>query len=94
MSDTEQTLFLVKPDGVQRGLIGTILARLERRGLKVVGLKLVQMDRELAYRHYAAHQGKTFFPGLVDFITSGPVVAMVLQGRSAVAAVPGDYGEH
>ena len=87
MSDTEQTLFLVKPDGVQRGLIGTILARLERRGLKVVGLKLVQMDRELAYRHYAAHQGKTFFPGLVDFITSGPVVAMVLQGRSAVAAV-------
>ena len=87
MGDTERTLFLVKPDGVQRGLIGTIIARLEGRGLKVVGLKLVQMDRELAHRHYAAHQGEPFFAGLVDFVTSGPVVAMVLQGKNAVTLV-------
>jgi nucleoside-diphosphate kinase len=68
------------------------MSRLEARGLKVVGMKLVQMDREMAGRHYAAHQGKPFFPGLVDFITTSPVVAMVLQGRAVVTSVRESVG--
>jgi nucleoside-diphosphate kinase len=84
---TERTLVLVKPDGVQRLLVGRILARYEERGLKIVGLKLVQVDRELAERHYAVHRGKPFFAGLVAFITSGPLVAVALEGPDAVAVV-------
>ena len=83
----EQTLVLVKPDGVQRGLIGEIITRLERRGLKLLGLKLMQMTRELAAAHYAAHEGKSFYNGLVDYITSGPIVAMVWEGKDAIAIV-------
>ena len=81
---TERTLVLVKPDGVQRGLVGAVLARLEQRGLKLIGLKLLQMDDSLARRHYAEHVDKPFFPGLRDFITSGPLVAAVFEGANAV----------
>ncbi|MEX2080379.1 MAG: nucleoside-diphosphate kinase [Dehalococcoidia bacterium] len=80
----ERTLVLVKPDGMQRGLAGEILARLERRGLKIVGLKLVQIDEAMARRHYAEHEGKPFFAGLVEYITSGPVLAAVLEGPSSI----------
>ena len=80
MPGSERTLVLVKPDGVQRQLVGRILARYEARGLKLVGLKLVQIDRDLAERHYAAHRGKPFFAGLVEFIVSGPLVAVALDG--------------
>ncbi|HET9052203.1 MAG TPA: nucleoside-diphosphate kinase [Candidatus Dormibacteraeota bacterium] len=83
----ERTLVLVKPDGVQRGLVAEILGRFERRGLHLAGLKLMRVDRELAGRHYAEHAGKPFYAGLIDFITSGPVVAMVLEGTGVVAAV-------
>jgi nucleoside-diphosphate kinase len=84
---TERTLVLVKPDGVQRLLTGRILARFEERGLKVVGLKLVRVDRELAERHYAIHREKPFFGGLVDFITSSPLVALALEGPNAISVV-------
>jgi nucleoside-diphosphate kinase len=83
----ERTLVLVKPDGVQRGLIGEILARFERKGLKVVGLRMLEVSRQLAERHYAVHQGKHFYAGLVDFITSGPVAAIALEGPDAIATV-------
>ncbi len=83
----ERTLVLVKPDGVQRRLIGEVITRFERRGLHLVALKLMLMDRDLAERHYAEHRGKPFFAGLVDFITSAPVVAMVWEGDDAVAQV-------
>jgi nucleoside-diphosphate kinase len=83
----ERTLVLVKPDGVQRRLVGEVIARIERRGLHLVGLKLLRIDRELAERHYAEHRGKPFFDGLVAFITSAPVVAMVWEGADAVAQV-------
>ena len=84
---TEQTLVLVKPDAVQRGLIGEIVGRLERRGLQLIAMKLMQVTEELAGRHYAEHREKPFFPGLVAFITSAPVVAMVWEGPGAVAMV-------
>ena len=84
---TERTLVLVKPDGVQRQLVGRILARYEERGLKVVGLKLVHVERDLAERHYDAHRAKPFFGGLVDFITSAPLVALALEGPNAIAVV-------
>ena len=84
---TERTLVLVKPDGVQRLLAGRILARYEERGLRLVALKLMTVSRELAERHYAVHSAKPFFAGLVDFITSGPVVAAVLEGPNAIAVV-------
>jgi nucleoside-diphosphate kinase len=83
----ERTLVLVKPDGVQRQLVGRIITRYEDRGLKLVGLKLVWVTREFAERHYAVHRERPFFPSLVDFITSGPLVAMVLEGPDAVAMV-------
>jgi nucleoside-diphosphate kinase len=83
----ERTLVLIKPDAVQRGLIGPIITRLEQRGLQLVGLKFIQMDNELAGRHYGIHQGKPFFEGLIAFITSAPVVAMVWQGENAVQVV-------
>ncbi len=84
---TERTLVLIKPDGVQRLLVGRILARYEERGLRLVGLKLMPVSRDLAERHYAVHSAKPFFRGLVDFITSGPLVAAVLEGPNAIAVV-------
>lgn len=84
---TERTLVLIKPDGVQRQLAGRILARYEDRGLKVVALKLVTVDRDLAERHYAVHREKPFFGSLVEFITSGPLVALALEGPNAIAIV-------
>lgn len=83
----EKTLVLVKPDGVQRGLIGEVIQRLERRGLRLVAAKFVQIDKELAEKHYAIHKGKPFYPGLIEYITSAPVMAMVWEGPNAVAAV-------
>jgi len=83
----ERTLVLVKPDGVKRGLVGEIVGRLERKGLKIVAAKLVRVSNELAQKHYAEHQGKPFYPGLVAHITSGPVVALALESRSAIAVV-------
>lgn len=83
----ETTLVLLKPDAVQRGLVGEVTARLERTGLKIVGMKLMQVSPELAERHYGEHVGKPFFDGLVSFITSGPIVAMALGGPNAVAVV-------
>ena len=83
----ERTLVLVKPDGVQRGLVGEIVRRLEQRGLKLVGLKMMRISKDVAARHYAEHQGKPFYEGLLGFITSGPVVAMIWEGREAVTVV-------
>jgi nucleoside-diphosphate kinase len=88
----ERTLVLIKPDGVQRGLIGPILSRLEARGLKLVGLKLVAVSKDLAERHYAIHLGKPFYEGLITYITSAPVVAAVFEGRQAVAVVRSTVG--
>ncbi len=81
----ERTFCLVKPDGVQRGLVGEILRRFEQRGLQLVGLKMVRISRQLAEEYYAEHTGKLFFPGLVDYVTSGPSVAMLWDGDSAVS---------
>ena len=89
----ERTLVLVKPDGVQRGLIGSIISRLEQRGLKLVGLKLIQVDDALARKHYGEHVDRPFFDGLVDFITSAPVVAMVWESNDAVEAVRNTMGQ-
>lgn len=83
----EQTLVLVKPDGVQRGLVGEIITRLERRGLKLLGMKFMQVSRELASTHYEAHVGKPFYEGLVGYITSSPIVAMVWEGKDAIQVV-------
>src|SRR5690554_8149320 len=88
----QRTLILVKPDGVQRGLIGPIIERFERRGLKLVGLKFMQMSRELAEQHYAIHQGKPFYDGLVNYITSGPIVAMAWEGKEAIAMARATVG--
>jgi nucleoside-diphosphate kinase len=88
----QRTLLIVKPDGVQRGLIGPILTRLESRGLKIVGLKLVQVSHELATRHYAEHEGKPFYEGLLRYITSAPVVVACLEGTSAVQMVRNSIG--
>jgi nucleoside-diphosphate kinase len=87
MTDPQRTLVLIKPDGVQRLLAGRILARFEERGLKLVALKLMRVDRALAERHYAVHRGKPFFEGLLDFITSGPLVALALEGPNAIGLV-------
>jgi len=84
---TDRTLVLIKPDGVQRLLVGRILSRFEERGLKLVGLKLVRVERALAERHYAVHRSKPFFGGLVDFITSSPLVAAAFEGPNAIAVV-------
>lgn len=83
----ERTLVLVKPDGVQRGLVGEIVGRLERKGLKLIGLRLLWVSRDLAEQHYAVHAGKHFYPGLVEFITAGPVAAVAVSGPDAVAVV-------
>ena len=83
----QQTLVIVKPDGVQRALVGRILGRFEERGLKIVALKMVQVSRELAEKHYAVHRGKFFYEGLVSYISASPVVVMVLEGHEAIGAV-------
>ncbi|MBR4944222.1 MAG: nucleoside-diphosphate kinase [Peptococcaceae bacterium] len=83
----ERTFAMIKPDAVQRGLTGTILARYEAKGLKIAAMKLMNVTEELAKQHYAEHVEKPFFPGLLEFITSGPVVALVLEGNNAVAEV-------
>ena len=80
----ERTLILLKPDAVQRRLVGPIIERFERKGLKVIGMKLMQISDELAATHYEAHQGKPFYDGLVQFMTSGPVVALALEGNKAI----------
>lgn len=89
----ERTLVIVKPDGVQRGLIGEITTRLEQRGLKIVGLKMMQISRELAARHYGVHQGKPFYDGLVNYITSSPVVVMAVEGKKAIEMVRQTMGK-
>ncbi|MBX3046577.1 MAG: nucleoside-diphosphate kinase [Anaerolineales bacterium] len=83
----ERSLVLVKPDGVQRGLVGEIIARLERRGLRLAGAKFMQVTAALAEEHYAEHKGKPFYSGLVEYITSAPVMAMAWEGPNAVAAI-------
>jgi len=83
----ERTFVMVKPDGVQRQLVGEVIKTFERRGLQIVGLKMIRITPELAARHYAEHQNKPFFQGLVNFITSGPVVALVLEGRNCISLV-------
>jgi len=82
---TERTLVLIKPDGVQRALVGRLIERYEQRGLRICGLKMVAVDRTLAERHYAIHREKPFFAGLVEFITSAPLVALALEGPNAIA---------
>ena len=88
----ERSLVILKPDAVQRGLIGPILGRLEQRGLKIVGMKLIQITDDLARRHYAEHEGKKFFAGLVEYITSGPVVVLVIAGDSVIQMIRNTVG--
>lgn len=83
----ERTFVMVKPDGVQRNLVGTIISRFENKGFKIAGLKLMQLDEATARKHYAEHVDKPFFPGLLEYITSGPVVAMVIEGKGVVEEV-------
>jgi nucleoside-diphosphate kinase len=82
----ERTLIIIKPDGVERGLTGEIIRRFEARGLRIIGMKFMRVSRELAEKHYAIHQGKPFYEGLVKYITSSPVVAIALEGTNAVAS--------
>ena len=89
----DRTLVLVKPDGVQRGLIGEVISRLENRGIKLVALKLLQIDANLARQHYAEHVDRPFFKGLVDFITSSPVAAMVWEAENVTSLVRQTMGE-
>lgn len=88
----QQTLILLKPDCVQRRLVGTIIHRFEQKGLRLAGMKLVQTGRDLAEKHYAVHKGKPFYESLVQFVTSGPSVAMVWEGREAVSVARGLMG--
>ena len=92
MEARERTLFLVKPDAMQRGLAGEIIKRLENRGLKIVGLKLMQVTPAIAEKHYGEHKGKPFYKGLVDFITSAPIIAAVLEGTNAIEIVRATNG--
>ena len=85
--EIERTFVMVKPDGVQRGLIGEIISRLEKKGLKIVAMKMLKIDDDLAKEHYAEHKEKPFFKDLISYITSGPVVAMVVEGKEAVKVV-------
>jgi nucleoside-diphosphate kinase len=89
----QRTLVLVKPDGVKKGLIGEIISRLEKKGLTIAAMRMLQMDKSLARKHYAVHDGKPFFAGLVDFITSGPIVAVVVEGEKSVEVVRKLMGE-
>jgi len=88
----ERSLVLVKPDAMQRGLAGEIIGRLERRGLRIVGMKLMRIDEALAKQHYAEHEGKPFFAGLVEYISSAPVVAICFEGTAAIQAIRGSVG--
>lgn len=83
----ERSLVLVKPDGTQRGLTGAVLAKIEEKGLKLVALRMLQMDRKLAEQHYAVHKDKPFFAGLVDYITSAPIVAAVFEGEQVIERI-------
>jgi nucleoside-diphosphate kinase len=83
----ERTFVMIKPDGVQRGLVGEVIKRLERKGLKIVAMKMMKVSEELASKHYAEHKEKPFFKSLLEYITSGPVVAMVVEGKNAVKVV-------
>jgi nucleoside-diphosphate kinase len=89
----KQTLVLLKPDALERGLVGEIISRLEGRGLKIVAMKMIWVDEALAKRHYAIHEGKPFFEGLVEFITSSPIIAAIFEGEDAVAVVRSTMGE-
>jgi nucleoside-diphosphate kinase len=89
----ERSLVLIKPDAIQRGLAGEIISRLEKKGLKIVAMKMLHMDKNLAQRHYAIHKGKTFFNDLVNFITSSPLIAIVFQGKNAVEIIRQMMGE-
>ena len=89
----QRTLVLVKPDGVKKGLTGEIISRLEKKGLRIAAMRMLQMDKALARKHYAVHDGKPFFAGLVDFITSGPIVAVVVEGEKSVEVVRKLMGE-
>ena len=91
--DIERTFVMIKPDGVQRGLIGEIIARFEKKGIKLVAMKLVTVSRDLAEKHYGVHKGKPFFEPTVKYITSSPVVAMVLEGVNAIDMVRGMMGK-
>ncbi len=88
----EQTFVMLKPDAVQRGLVGEIIQRFEQRGLKIVAMKMLWMSEEFAHKHYEVHVGKAFFDGLIKYITSGPVVAMVLEGKNAIEAARATMG--
>lgn len=88
----EKSLIILKPDAVQRGLIGQILTRLEARGLKFVGLKLIHVSNELAHKHYGIHEGKPFFEGLVSYITSGPVLVGAIEGNNAIEIIRSSVG--
>ena len=83
----ERTLVIIKPDAVQRGLVGTVIQRLERRGLRIAAMKMMRMTKDLAERHYGIHKGKPFYEGLVSYITSGPVVVMAIEGNGAIETV-------
>ena len=83
----ERTLVIIKPDAVQRGLVGTVIRRLERRGLRIAAMKMMRMTRSLAERHYGIHKGKPFYEGLVSYITSGPVVVMAIEGNGSIETV-------
>jgi len=89
----ERSLVFIKPDAIQRGLAGEIISRLERKGLTIVAMKMLQMDKSLAQRHYAIHKDKPFFTELVDFIISSPIIAIVFQGKNAVALIRQMMGE-
>jgi len=89
----ERSLVIIKPDALQRGLAGEIISRLEKKGLKIVAMKMLHMDKNLAQCHYAIHKGKTFFDELVNFITSSPVIAIVFQGKNAVEIIRQMMGE-
>lgn len=88
----ERTFIIIKPDAVQRGLVGEIISRFERRGLKLTSMKMIQVSEELARKHYAVHEGRPFFEGLISYITSSPVVAMVWEGTSAISVVRNTVG--
>jgi nucleoside-diphosphate kinase len=91
--EKEQTFIMIKPDAVQRGLIGNIISRFEKKGIKIVAMKMVDVNRKLAEQHYAVHKGKPFFEPTVEYITSSPVVAMVLEGINAIDMVRGMMGK-
>lgn len=87
MTAVERTFVMIKPDGVQRGLVGEVISRIEKKGLKIVAMKMLWIEEDLAREHYTEHSEKPFFQALVDYITSGPVVAMVVEGKEAVKVV-------